>query len=303
METLKILILLFIITSTVSCQDRNNIIVTGQITDELKGKPIVNSEVVVLCWYMSNIDDASFYKQTLKTDSNGNYIAKFEKGHQVDVASKYIGYNPNRSYNKLKDNKIIVDLKLSKSIQNKSLKTLLNIDNKDAPFMRVRIYSDKKSTKLNFNNWETFGFDFKKMSVTSDTLNADIWFDKITKEEQPKTIKTNLLGGVIPINNNEVKSSLLFEKETAPNTGYLTSYNLKGNEEGFFVKCRDGKTYGKIILEKSAIAHIGPDGKGGFIKEFGKYINCLYQPNGTTNLTFQIEEIDLEDFLVDFRMN
>ncbi|MBK8723343.1 MAG: hypothetical protein IPL95_14065 [Saprospiraceae bacterium] len=97
-------------------------------------------------------------------------------------------------------------MKLSKSIQNKSLITLLNTDNVDAPFMRVRIYADG-NTKLNFNNWETFGFNFKTMSVTNDTLNADIWFDKITKEEQPKIIKTNKLGGVIPI-DNEVKSSL-----------------------------------------------------------------------------------------------
>jgi hypothetical protein len=303
MRTLKKIILLLIISTTLSCQDRNNVIVTGQITDELTGNPIPNSEVVVLCWYMNSIDDASFNKQTLKTDSNGNYIAKFEKGHQVDVASKYSGYNPNRSYNKLKDNKINVNLKLSKSIQNKSLITLLNTDNVDAPFMRVRIYADKGNTKLNFNNWETFGFNFKTMSVTNDTLNADIWFDKITKEEQPKIIKTNKLGGVIPIDNNEVKSSVLFEKGVAPNNGYLTSYNLKGNEEGFFVKCRDGKTYGKIILEKSEIDHSGPDGKGNYIKEFGKNISCLYQPDGTTNLTYQIEEIDLEDFLVDFRMN
>ncbi len=161
MKTLKTVILLFILTTTLSCQDKNNVIVTGQITDELTGSPIANSEVVVLCWYMSSIDEASFNKQTLKTDSNGNYTAKFEEGHQVDVASKYIGYNPNRSYNELLDNKINVDLKLSKSIQNKSLLTLLNTDDVDAPFMRVRIYADKESKKLNFNKWETFGFDFK----------------------------------------------------------------------------------------------------------------------------------------------
>ncbi len=141
------------------------------------------------------------------------------------------------------------------------------------------------------------------MSVTNDTLNADIWFDKITREEQPKVIKTNKLGGVIPINFKEIKKSLLFEKIIAPNNGYLTRYKLEDNEEGFFVKCRDGKTYGKIILEKSAIDYSGPDGNGGYMKEFGKNISCLYQPNGTTNLSYQKEEIDLEDFLIDFRMN
>ena len=33
----------------------------GQVVDEITGKAIPNAEVVVLCWYIHNIDEASFY--------------------------------------------------------------------------------------------------------------------------------------------------------------------------------------------------------------------------------------------------
>jgi hypothetical protein len=43
--------------------------------DETSGKPIPNAEVLVLCWYSHNFDDASYHKQILITDSKGKYQA------------------------------------------------------------------------------------------------------------------------------------------------------------------------------------------------------------------------------------
>lgn len=307
MKTTLLNILLIALTTLASCQDRNNIVVTGQVIDETTGKPISNAEVVVLCWYNHNIDDASFNKQTLTTDKDGKYQAKFDKGHQVDVASKASGYQPNRSYNELKDNEIEVNLKLTKKKENPDLVMLLNADNvtldmnENFPFMRVRIPAVKNGQGLDFKNAVTFGFDFKTLKTNSDTTQTDLWFRIENKEGQPTTIATSLNGGLIPILDSEIKSSLLYEKTLAPTTGYLTTYKLTGSEAGFFVRCRDGKTYGKIILEKSAIDISSPDGQGSYYKEFGKNFSCLYQPNGAPDLTYSQTDIDLEDFLVDFR--
>ena len=91
MRTLLLTGFIFLMTFA-SCQDKRNILVTGQITDEQTGKQIIKAEVVILCWYMSSLDDASFEKQTVITDQNGNYRVKFDKGHQVDVASKANGF-------------------------------------------------------------------------------------------------------------------------------------------------------------------------------------------------------------------
>ncbi len=307
MKTILLNTLLIGLTVLSACQDRKNIIVTGQIVDETTGKPITNAEVVVLCWYMHNIDDASFNKQTLLTDSNGNYKASFDKGHKIDVASKAKYYEPKRIYNKLRDNKIDVPLRLTKKRNNRTLLTLLNTDmlmsdiNEDFPFMRVRVYGDKNGTNLDFNNVETYGFDFKTLKTTTNTLESDLWFNTIEKEGQPTTITTNSTGGIIPIFEFDVKSSLLFEKNVAPTKGYKQTHNLTGDEAGFFVLCRDGKTYGKIILEKPLIDISCPDGNGSYYKEFGRNFSCVYQTNGTTDLTYSNTDIDLEDFLVDFR--
>lgn len=308
MKKLLSLILLNTLTLFASCHDLKNIVVTGQIVDETTGQPIANAEVVVLCWYMFNIDDASFKKQTITTDKNGNYQTTFDKGHKVDVASKAKGYEPNRSYNKLEDNEIKVNLKLSKSKTNLTLVTLLNTDissletTDKTPFLRIRIHADKDRNRLDLNNIETFGFDFSSLTTKTDTAQCDLWFKIEKREGQPMTILTNKSGGIIPIYNNEIKSSFFYEKSIAPTTGYKNEYLFKGNEEGFFILCRDGKTYGKIILEKSNIDHSSPDGKGSFYKDFGKKFSCLYQPNGSTDLSYSRTEIDLENFLVDYRL-
>ena len=297
------LILLFLIATQISCQDKKNIIVTGRISDEISGEPIPNAEVVILCWYSQSIDNASFKKQTVRTDQDGNYKVNFDKGHQIDVASKMAGYNPNRSYNELSDRVIKVNLKLSRIIDNP---TLISIHSTDelirVPFMRIRIYSAENGKDLDFDKSETYGFDFKSMTTTLDTSQCDLWFKIERREGEPSTINTNRTGGIIAIFENEVKSSLLYEKSIAPKSGYVTEHKLNGNEIGFFVLCRDGRTYGKVILETSIIEISSPDGKGGYFKEFGKNLSCLYQPNGTSNLTYPNNNVDLEDFLVDYRL-
>lgn len=293
-------------TLLASCQNKKNIFVTGQVTDEATRQPIPKAEVVVLCWYMYGIDGATFKKKTLVTDQNGNYKATFDKGYQVDVASKSSGFIANRSYNELNDNKIEVNLKLAKFKENPTLIKLLSIDHVEldatnkTPFLRVKISSADNSNSL--KKVETFGFDFRTLQTNTDTSNCDIWFKPVNKEQHPDIITANTRGGIIPVYSDEINSSFFYERTLAPTTGYFHEYKLKGNEEGFFVLCRDGRTYGKIIFEKSAIDVSTPDGKGGRYAEFGKKFSCLYQPNGTNDLSYSTPDIDLENFLVDIRL-
>jgi hypothetical protein len=281
--------------------------VSGKITNEV-GEPIPNAEVAVLCWYMHGLDDASFNKKTLTTDNEGKYLTTFDKGHQVDVASKAIGYQPNRWYNELNENHVEVNLKLSKILENPSLAILLNTDinsfsNTDSvPLIKIRIYSNQSSNTLDLNRIETYGFDLKTMSIRNDSTRCDFWF-KIERDlGQPRTIRSNINGGIIPIYIADVNTTFLFEKGTAPTSGYVKECRLNGKEEGLFVLCRDGITFGKIVFEKTEIDSSVPDGKGGHYKEYIKQFSCLYQPDGSTNLSYSQPNIDLEDFLVDHRL-
>lgn len=304
MRSLIILLFSSCILFFSSCMSQNlsNISVGGKISDKETGQPIANAEVVVLCWYYHSFDDASFISKAVKTDSKGNYKAKFKKGYEVDVASKSSGYYPNRKYNELKNNEIILDLSLGKNIETPDLKFVLNSEsdlldlNSNTPFLRVRFQKNQNEENIDI---QTFGFDMNKMQTTLDLKNADFWFKIENSEKQPNTIFTNKMCGIIPIKYKDFESSLLYEKNAAPINGYVTEYELSKDDKGFFVRSRDGNTYGKVIFENSEIDSSTPDGKGGFYKDYGKNFTCLYQPNGTTNLAYQYVDFDLERFLVD----
>ncbi|WP_179020604.1 carboxypeptidase-like regulatory domain-containing protein [Winogradskyella forsetii] len=301
------IILFLIILSLFGCSaDIENITVTGKIVDESNGSPIINAEVVILCWYEHSFEEASFEKKTALTDNEGFFRVNFDKGHKIDIASKAKNYLPNRSYNDLTENKLELTLKLDKQQNNPTLVKLLSTEKgfyqgqNDYPFLRVRVYDN--DNVLNFENQETYGFDHESLIMSLDTINSDFWFKQIRKDNPPSVIKTNPQGGIKPIFENEISSSVLYEQNIAPTKGYKTEYILTGNEEGFFVLCRDGKTYGKLIFENSTIDIGKPDGNGGYYKEFGKNFNWIHQENGSTNLTYPNSEIDLENFLVDYRL-
>lgn len=293
--------------SLLSCSaDKKNIVVTGNIVDKSNGKPIGNAEVVVLCWYKHDFEEVSFEKKTALTDNDGHFKMNFDKGYKIDIASKAKNYLPNRSYNDLTENKLELTLKLNKQENNPTLVKLLSTEKgvyqgqDDFPFLRVRIYG--KGNELNFENQETYGFDHKSLTMSIDKMNSDFWFDQIHKDSLPNIIKTNPQGGLKPIFKNEINSSALYEQKIAPSQGYKTEYKLTGKEEGFFILCRDGKTYGKLIFEKSTIDISTQDGKSGYYKEFGKNFNWIHQEDGSTNLTYPNSEIDLENFLLDYRL-
>lgn len=249
-------------------------------------------------------------KKTVFTDANGYYSASFARGHEINIASKANGFIAKRRYcGELQNNTIEINLELDRLKKNPklvkySIENSIEFDTTDkAPFLRIRIHSAKGSKLLDLKNIKTFGFDFHSQKMTSDTLNCDIWYKVINKAQQPTVIVANRTGGIIPVYSSEIESSFAYEKIIAPTRGYVYECKLKGNEEGFFVRCRDGKSYGKIIFEKSEIDSGRSDDKGGWYKDLGKYFSYLYQPNGTTDLSFSTPEIDLEDFLVSKRLN
>ncbi|MFS4449668.1 hypothetical protein [Maribacter sp. 2307UL18-2] len=301
-------IIIFILSfSLLSCSaDRENIIVSGKVIEKTNGKPINNAEVVVLCWYEASFEEVSFKKKKVTTDGNGFFKTSFEKGHKIDVASKTKNHLPSRSYNTLNENRLEVILQLAKQKNNPTLVQLLSTengfypDNKDFPFLRVRVHF--KDNQLDFNNQETFGFNFDQLTMTTDTSKSDFWFEPIEQEVPPSVIRTNPNGGVIPIFENEISSAVLYEKAIAPDKGYKNKYVLNGKEEGFFVLCKDGKTVGKLIFVKSSISAGGSDDVGNNYTEFGKHFNWIHQSNGSKNLSYPNAEIDLENFLVDYRL-
>lgn len=293
---------LLVLTSCIS--EQHDITVTGKILDSETNKPIPNAEVVALCWYQNNIDDVTFKKQTTNTDNQGYYKFSFDIGHKIDIASKTAKHSPNRAYNELNNNNLNVDLSLEPKKNDTSLVvnlTTMRYSKKDEaiPYLRQRVYSNPATDELDFANIESWGYDFINSKNSPNTDSIDIWFRSVNKEEHPTTMLTNPNGGLIPIYNKDVQSSLLFEKKEAPLDGYVTEYELQGNEEGFFVKCRDGLTYAKLLMEKSKIDKSSPS-KNGYYKEWGYNFGSIYQTDSSRTFNYN-QDIDLEQFLVDYR--
>ncbi len=277
-----------------SCRNGRDIKVTGRIIDDLTGDPIPHAEVVVLCWYKHNVDDESFKKEAIASDDLGNFGVNFDNGYKVDIASQANGFLPVRKHVNLKSNEIYLELRIKKI---KGNETLISHLTTGADFVDTTERASFLQLRTHNNRTVSYGFDFATLTNKTDTLNCDFWF-KI--ERTPTTVVVPKSGGIIPIQRNEVKSSLLFEMEQAPATGYLTSYTLNGDEEGFFIKCRDGKTFAKVIFSQG-VMEINRPSNGGSFKAQGRYFSYLYQPNGTTDLAYPNSKIDLEEFLLDFR--
>jgi len=298
MKTLLLFTLL--LSFFAACQDRNNVIVKGRITDSKTGQAIPRAEVVVLCWFEATLTENSYENQSVLSDEKGEFRVNFTKGHKIQLASKAIGYSPTRKFSELKGNQIQVNLELTKVNNNPTLISYLhtNYSRNDVPFLKVRIYYLENTSRLNFDSMETFGFDFFSRKITKDTANCDVWFRPVLKDDQPFILVANK-GGILPVYSNEVKSSFYYDKPIAPMNGYVKEYQFQGNEDGFFVLCRDGKTFGKIIFEKSTISKGDIEGK---YVDRGKHFSSLYQPNGTTDLSYPDPNIDLEKFLTDGRL-
>jgi hypothetical protein len=301
-KLIAISIISIILTSCIS--EQHNIVVSGKILDSKTNIPISNAEVVALCWYQNNIDDVTFTKKVTTTDKKGHYKLQFDKGYQIDIASKAENYNPNRIYNKLDNNNLNVDLELTQMTNNNSLivnLTTMNLRNEDeaVPYLRQRLYSNPTTNELDFSTAELWGYDFINSRNTPLIGSADIWLKSILKQEHSTVLIASSKGGIIPIYRDEVKNSLLFDKIEAPLNGYMEQYQLKGNEEGFFVRCRDGVTYGKLIMQKSKVDRSSPY-ENGYFKEWGYYFGSLYQSDSSRIFDYYLE-IDLEQYLVDFR--
>lgn len=308
MKIIDFVIILFLTLSVSGCKDLPYIKVSGRVIDQNTKKPIPNAEVLVICWYKSDINETSFRKMTVFTDQKGKYNANFPRGHCVDVASKSEGYIAKRKYGKFAKRNINVNLELEKAKQNPTLIHYLSVDNSlnddesTIPFLRVRFYASDSSNNLDFSKAQIFGFDFQTLKTIADTNKCDFWFKPTERDEPPSILVAKGRGGIIPVYSNEIQSAFLYDKSTAPTSGYQKEYRLKGNEEGFFVLNRDGNKYGKLIFLESEIDKGGTNEKGVYYKESGKEFSILYQPNGSTDLSFAEPDIELENFLVDYRL-
>lgn len=263
MKYLSIFSIVLVFLQSCSSGNTKNIEVSGVIFDSLTGKPIPEARVTVLCWRYLGSDEETYNKIDTVTNSQGAFAAKFDEGFKVDIGSIAAGYHPvvqqiadlNKSSN--------ISLKLHRKSVTDSLLQLGYIP------VFARDYNTKPAIPRTFH-----GINILGGKNTSSPDSIDISIMQYHGNGYPKTLITPEKGGIVPIFD---KSQNAINK--APQSGYVSKYKITGDERGFFVRCRDGKTYARLMLYSLEYDHSGPY-KGGAIKELGIMFEVELQAAG-----------------------
>jgi hypothetical protein len=251
---------------SLSCNSSNKfdaIEVKGIILDSQTGKAIPNARVTLLCWRNVRFDEETYEKVDTITDSSGVFKVRFKEGFKVDVGSIATNYHPSVLEIKDINNASKIQLKLHPNNASGLLKQWGQL----AVF--VREYETEPSLPKSFH-----GINLLEGTNTQSSDSMDVGIMQFADIKYPKILVTSFKGGIIPFFENS-KSAI----SKAPEDGYVTKYELQGNEGGFFVRCRDGRTYARLIIFSVQYDRT-TQYRNGFFRDYGIMFNADLQTQG-----------------------
>jgi hypothetical protein len=261
-----ILLIVIAIIGCTSCNDNNDISndvwVKGTILDSVTGKPIPNARVTLLGWRRVG-EEETYDKIDTTTNNEGRFAAEFEEAFKVDIGSVAPNYHP--ALKEIMDlgNASNIGVTLSPNTATGVLKDLGQI----AVFVRDHEISASSSRSYH-------GINLLNGTNTQALDSIDVGIEKYSGKNYPKTLITSETGGVVPF-FNEPKDAII----RAPETGYAIRYELNGKEKGFFIRCRDGKTYARLTIFSLEYDRSSPY-KNGYVKDYGIMFNVELQTEG-----------------------
>ncbi len=250
----------------ISCNSSNNItkdiLVKGVVLDSLTGNPISNARVTLLGWRRVG-EEETYDKVDTTTNSEGRFEAKFEEAFKVDIGSVARNYHPAVTEIKDLSKTSDIDLRLSRNTATGILKDLGQI----AVF--TRDYNMNPSITRTYH-----AINLLNGTNTQSSDSIDLGIEKYSGTGYPKTLIAPEKGGIVPI-FNKAKDAII----KAPEVGYVNRYELSGKEKGFFVRCRDGKTYARLMIFSPEYDRSSPY-KNGSVKDYGIMFNVEVQTEG-----------------------
>jgi hypothetical protein len=249
-----------------SCNSSNDItkdvLVKGVVVDSITGNPIANARVTLLGWRRVG-EEETYDKVDTTTNNEGHFEAKFEEAFKVEIGSVAPNYHPAATAIKDLSSPLNIELKLNRNTATGVLKDLGQI----AVF--VRDYDISSPMPRTYH-----GINLLNGTNTQSLDNMDIGVEKYSGAGYPKILIASDKGGIVPIFNKS-KDAII----KAPETGYVNRYELNGKEKGFFIRCRDGKTYARLMIFSPEYDRSSPY-KNGSIKDYGIMFNVELQTEG-----------------------
>lgn len=281
----KILLKIFICVLPVfflcSCiSNVTDILIQGIVTDK-DSNPVSDAEVTVSCKInLGFLNEEEYYnKIKIRTDGQGYFSCKFEKGFELNITVKANGYNTKTVFiNKLRKNNII---KTNITLENDLFQNYNAIIYRN-PDLKLSIKKRQINDDLIIEKW---GVNVVT-GENKDTTEATVWL------QNDGYLVVQHGGGIIPIFNTtkKQKQNLLYEYVEAPFNDYKQIHKITGQEGGYFIKTKENM-YAKLILSGS-YETIGSD-NGVIYTETGYIIKVIYQPD-SSNILNVTQSIDLE---------
>lgn len=243
-----ILVLVFLIASC--SKQLYNFTWSSVIVDEETRQPVPFTSIYTKAFYQNNIDQSNSESYHVISNSNGEFKYCFNKAYQLEVdikTTRYQAYQQtfNTFSRKLPDTifikRIESDGELFMSISHEGF-------TQNTPFISqktIHTYGRRKPEQ----SLEINGYDFLEKERSSTVYDLGLNIKGFGNNKLVELITLGK-GGIYPVYNTEISESFFLEMENAPLLGYQKSYRLKGTEAGFFIKCRDGQHFAKIILDK-----------------------------------------------------
>ena len=246
-----------------STDDVKKTTISGTVVDSTTGQPIPGAKVTLLCWRKVNYDELTYDKIDTIANDQGAFAAEFSRCLKVDIGGVSSGYHP--TARELKDLDQTSDIKLVLKVDKS--KGLIKDLGQLAVFVREYNASSPEARAY-------YGINLLQGRNTQSLDSIDIAIEKNDKNVFPKVLVTAETGGIVPV---FIGSNQSIDK--APDSGYQKKYQLAGNERGFFIKCRDGKSYARLMIFSLEYDRSSPYQDGSF-KDHGIMFNVELQTIG-----------------------
>lgn len=224
----------------------------GIVVDAKTGLPIPYCEIQTSCLYQNNMDRSGKKTYQTQTDLFGNFSFHIEKGYQINSQLSAHGYEPVDFTASLLPGNLPRVIKLNKlaGADNSQLEVRVlseSISEKNAPFIGVK-YILVDSLRVEFA--DMIGFDLLNGKQAHHVDSVDVWIEFSRDVQRNPIVWANRKGGLFPlVASLDSVAGHLLNCDYAPVDGYRASCQLTGLENGFFVKCRDGIHYAKLIMD------------------------------------------------------
>lgn len=264
-----------------------NISWSGVVADKSTGKVVKHASIVASSSYQANIDETAELTRYVVSDEYGRFRVSFQRGFGLTVRTSANGYLSGLDYKVIRKSSIKDTIFLSPHPFDASL-VVRRMDaasfSSSVPFIREsQIVSDSPKAEETVVKW---GFDFLSGINTENLESADVWVE-INKKTGRIVLNASPDGGLFPVIRNQTRDFLTHVTK-APETGYVKSHVISGNEAGFFVLCRNGTNIAKMIPEERICILSYEETNGDRIKETGIRFDYLFQPDLQNRLFFPV---------------